>query len=203
MIKRNRSRRALSRLYEARIEERRIESRARADTSDRVCMYRLPSRNPNPSRAARSRCEQHVARYFRGYFHFKVSRGNSRTRERSHSRPRSFPVSFFLFHVRPSVRPSGNVVSWQWLVDLMGRKGAPALYKAAGAARRGIDDARPHRVPRALARDSLFLPTDFHFLSVRDLFINASGTIKLPSRLSLLAAMDVSRRRRDPTRPHA
>lgn len=55
----------------------------------------------------------------------------------SHSfSPFSVPAPFFpSASPRLSVCPLANVVSWQWFVDLMGRKGAPTLYKVVGTAR--------------------------------------------------------------------
>lgn len=54
----------------------------------------------------------------------------------SHSfSPFSVPAPFFPSALRLSVCPLANVVSWQWFVDLMGRKGAATLYKVVGTAR--------------------------------------------------------------------
>lgn len=49
--------------------------------------------------------------------------------------PSQVPAPFFPSALRLSVCPLANVVSWQWFVDLMGRKGAPTLYKVVGTAR--------------------------------------------------------------------
>lgn len=49
--------------------------------------------------------------------------------------PSQFQPPFSLPPLRLSVCPLANVVSWQWFVDLMGRKGAATLYKVVGTAR--------------------------------------------------------------------
>lgn len=49
--------------------------------------------------------------------------------------PSQFQPPFFPSALRLSVCPLANVVSWQWFVDLMGRKGAATLYKVVGTAR--------------------------------------------------------------------